>query len=106
MEAGRSVVAFGVALSEVEESYRCHFERDQTWPRVEGTEGRHVEGEGVGGIAGRSHFRVAPARKKGEKHCGGSKRLSAGGRARRRMISGLEFLPLWRERQRDSGLGD
>jgi hypothetical protein len=96
------VVAFGVAFSEVEESYRCRFERfrstGQTWPRVEGMEERHVEGEGVGGIAGRSHFRVAPARKEGEKHCGGSRRLTAGGRTRRRPISGLEFLPLWRER--------
>jgi hypothetical protein len=59
---------------------------------------RHVEGEGVGGIAGRTHLRVALARKKGEKHCGESRRLSAGGRMRRRTISGLEFLPLWRER--------
>src|SRR2546421_13016876 len=100
MEAGGSVAAFGVALSKVEESYRCRFERalstGQTWPRVEGMEERHAEGEGVGGIAGRSHFRVAPARKKGEKHCGGSRRLSAGGRTRRRTISGLEVLPLWR----------
>jgi hypothetical protein len=98
MEAGGSVVA----LSEVEESYQYRFERvlstGQTWPRVEGTEERHAEGEGVGGIAGRSHFQVAPARKEGEKDCGGLRRLSAGGRMRRRMISGLEFLPLWRER--------
>jgi len=102
MEAGGSAVAFGVALSEVEESCRCRFERvlstGQTWPRVEGTEGRYAEGEGVGGIAGRSHSQVAPARKKGEKNCGGSRRLSAGGRTRRRTISGLEFVPLWRER--------
>ena len=92
------MVAFGVALSEVEESYRCRFERvlstGQTWLRVEGTEERHAEGEGVGGTADRSHFRVAPAKEKGEKHCGGSRRLSAGGRTRRRTISGLEFLPL------------
>lgn len=96
------MVAFGVPLSEVEESYRCRFERvlstGQTWPRVEETEKRHAEGEEVGGIAGRSHLRVALARKKGEKHCGRSRRLSAGGRTRRRTISGLEFLPLWRER--------
>jgi hypothetical protein len=95
------VVTFGVALPEVEGSYRCRFERvlstGQTWPRVEETEERPAEGEGVEGIVGRSHFRVAPARKKGEKHCGGSRRLSAGGRTRR-TISGLEFLPVWRER--------
>ena len=95
------MVAFGVALSEVEESYRCRFEQvlstGQTWSRVEGTEEQYAEGEGVGGIAGRSHFLVAPARKKGEKHCGGSRRLSAGERTRR-TISGLELLPLRRER--------
>jgi hypothetical protein len=95
-------VAFGVALSEVAESYRCRFERilptGQTWLRVEGTEEQHAEGEGVGGIADRSHFWVALARKKGEKYCGGSRRLSVGGGTRRRTISGLEFLPLRRER--------
>jgi hypothetical protein len=95
------VVAFGVPLSEVEESYWCRFERVlstvQTWPRVEETEKRHAEGEEVEGIADRSHFRVAPARKNGEKYCGRSRRLSAGGRTKR-TISGLEFLPLWRER--------
>ena len=88
------MVALGVALPEVEESYCCRFEHvlstGQTWLRVEGTDEQHAKGEGVG----RSQFWAALARKKGEKHCGESRRLSAGGRTRRRMISGLEFLPL------------
>ena len=43
------MVAFGVALSEVAESYRCRvLSTGQTWPRVEGTEERHAEGEGGG----------------------------------------------------------
>jgi hypothetical protein len=69
-----------------------------------GTEERHAVGDGVGGIAGRSHFRVAPARKKGEKHCGGSRRLSAGGRTRR-MSSDSESLLLYPVARLDSGPG-
>lgn len=95
-------LTFGVALPEVEESDRCHFERvlstGQTSPRVEEMAERHAEEKGVGGVAGQSRFRVALARKKSEKYRGGSRRLSAGGRTRRRTISGLEFLPLWWER--------
>jgi hypothetical protein len=75
MEAGRP----GVALSEVEE-----------------TEEQHTVAEVVEGIAGRPHFRIGPAKEMGKKYCGGSRRLSAGGRMRQ-TISGLESLPLWPE---------
>jgi hypothetical protein len=46
----------------------------------------------VEGIAGWLDFRIRFARKKGIKHCGESRRPSAGGRTKR-AISGLEFLP-------------
>jgi hypothetical protein len=93
-------VGLGVAISEVEESHLCRFVQvlstDQIWRKVEGTEERRTEAEGVEGIVGRSHFQIGPARKKGEKHCCGSRRLSVDARTRR-TISGLEFLPLWPE---------
>jgi hypothetical protein len=100
MEAGEPGVALGLALSVAEESHLCRFVQvlstGQTWLKVEETEEQHTEAEGVEGIAGRSHFRIGPARKKEKKHCDKSRRLSAGGRTRR-TISGLEFLLAWPE---------
>jgi hypothetical protein len=97
MEVGAS----GLVLLEIEVSHWCHLEivlsTGQILPMVEEMREWHEEGEGVGGIAGRSHFRVAPVRKKGEKQYGWSRRLSVGGRTRRRTISGLGFLSRWRE---------
>jgi hypothetical protein len=97
MEAGRTGEGIGVVLLEVEESHYCRFVQvlptGQKCPKVEETEGRHREVEGAEGIAGRSYFRIGPAREKGKMRSGGSRRLSEVGRARQ-TISGLEFLLL------------
>jgi hypothetical protein len=97
MNAGGPGAGLGVALSAAEKSYLCLFEQilaaGQIWLKVEETENQYAEMGRVEGTAGRSHFRIGPARKKGETHCGGSRRLRAGGRTRR-TISGFEFLLL------------
>jgi hypothetical protein len=95
MEAGGPGLGPGVALSEVEESHLCYFVQilstGQTGLKVEEMGEQHMEWEVVKEIAGRSHFRIGPAREK--EQCGGSRQLSVG-KTMKRTISGLEFLPL------------